>query len=65
MNYAEEIFDQVINEFPGDIVYSDALGLRGDLHASDGNLEEAEFDYREAIRSAHVTRQDSYAVFQL
>lgn len=63
--HAKEIFTQVINTFPENIVYSDALGLRGDLYASDGALEEAEADYLEAIRSAHVTRQDSYAVFQL
>ena len=62
---ATEIFTRVIDTFPDDIVYSDALGLRGDLYASDGALEEAETDYLEAIRSAHLTRQDSYAVFQL
>ena len=57
---AEEIFDRVITEFPSDIVYSDALGLRGDLHASNGNLEEAEL-ITERLSDLHML-QDKIAM---
>ena len=62
---AQEILTRAIHTFPDDVVYSDALALRGDLYASDGLLDEAEADYRHAIAAAQAVRQDSYAVFQL
>lgn len=62
---AKDILTRAVNEFPDDVVYSDALALRGDLYAADGLLDEAEADYRNAIASAQTVRQDSYAVFQL
>jgi TolA-binding protein len=62
---AKDILTRAISKFPNDVVYSDALALRGDLYAADGLLDEAEADYRNAIASAQTVRQDSYAVFQL
>jgi tetratricopeptide (TPR) repeat protein len=62
---ARERFTEVIETWPEDSVYSDACGMRGDLLASEGFLDEAQRDYEEAIASARLPRQATYAVFQM
>lgn len=62
---ARERFTRVIETWPDDTVYSDACAMRGDLLASDGQLDNAQRDYEEAIASAQQPRQATYAVFQL
>ena len=62
---ARERFTQVIETWPDDSVYSDACSMRGDLLASEGLLDEAQRDYEEAISSARLPRQATYAVFQM
>jgi len=62
---AEASFTHVIETWPDDAVYSDACSMRADLLASKGLLDEAQRDYEEAIASADVPRQATYAVFQM
>jgi tetratricopeptide (TPR) repeat protein len=62
---AKTRFTYVIDTFPASAVYPDACSMRGDLLASDGLLDEAVRDYREAIRSAKKTAQATYATFQM
>ncbi|MBT8041676.1 MAG: tetratricopeptide repeat protein, partial [Pontiella sp.] len=62
---AEVRFTEVIETWPDDAVYSDACSMRGDLLASKGLLVEAQRDYEEAIATAQLPRQATYAVFQM
>ena len=62
---ARERFTRVIETWPEDAVYSDACAMRGDLLASDGQLDKAQRDYEEAIAKARQPRQATYAVFQM
>lgn len=58
-------FTHVIETWPEASVYSDACSMRADLLASKGRFEKAQSDYEEAIASATLPRQASYAVFQM
>jgi len=58
-------FTQVIEAWPNASIYSDACSMRGDLLASKGMLNEAQRDYEEAIATARLPRQATYAVFQM
>ncbi len=60
-------FTQVIDSWPDCAVYPDACSLRGDLFASKGGemLDLAQKDYEEAIATARLPRQATYAVFQM
>lgn len=62
---AQQRFSKVIRTYPNSQVYPDACSLRGDILASQGLLDEAQRDYKEAIATARIERQDSYAVFQM
>ncbi|HKL21707.1 MAG TPA: tetratricopeptide repeat protein, partial [Tichowtungia sp.] len=62
---ARERFTRVIETWPDEAVYSDACAMRADLLASDGQLDKAQRDYEEAIASARLPRQATYAVFQM
>lgn len=58
-------FTHVIETWPNSAVYPDACSLRGDLFGSQGLLDEAVRDYREALRAARKIEQATYAVFQM
>lgn len=62
---AKERFTYVIDTFPDSNVYPDACSMRGDILGSEGFLDEAIRDYREAIATARKPNQAAYAVFQM
>ncbi len=62
---AQVRFTHVIDTWPGEPIYSDACSLRADLLAAKGLLTDAQRDYEEAIATARIPRQATYAVFQL
>ncbi len=62
---AKQRFAYVIDTFPASAVYSDACSMRGDILGSEGALEEAVRDYREAIKAAVKVNQATYATFQM
>ncbi len=58
-------FTTVIETYPNSLVYPDACSLRGDIYGSWGQLDEAVFDYQNAIANAHTPAQAKYATFQM
>jgi TolA-binding protein len=62
---AQARFTHVINTWPDSSVYPDACSMRGDILGSQGLLDEALRDYREAMDTARRPQQATYAVFQM
>ncbi|MGE4489720.1 MAG: tetratricopeptide repeat protein [Kiritimatiellales bacterium] len=62
---AQKRFTHVIETWPDSAVYPDACSLRGDILGSQGMLDEAVRDYREAMAKAQKPEQATYAVFQM
>jgi TolA-binding protein len=58
-------FTAVIDHYPDSQAYPDACSMRGDLLASEGDFENAQRDYEEAIAKARNARQCTYPVFQM
>ena len=67
-------FTQVIEQHPGSRPYPDACSMRGDIYGSEGRLDEAVDDYKQAIQAANSAmdkeparagKQAAYATFQM
>jgi len=58
-------FTTVIENYPDSSVYSDACSLRGDIYGSQGLLDDAVKDYKNAFASARTPKQAKYATFQM